>query len=89
MGTVWQVQYEGESIAMARKVIEQALADDNGESAIVRCGGAGAIWNADGRMRGPVFVVELLPFDPHDVDPTYRPSELPMPTRLVAGLGAF
>lgn len=65
-------------------LIPRTLDDPPQPSEIVMCGPVGAVWRVVGVLEvEAAHEVELEPVDPHDVPPTSRVRELPMPVGTV------
>lgn len=74
-GRVWTVTWSGQRAALATDVLNAA----NGGP--VRCGPVGAVWTCPGFDGGETVTATLMAYAPHDVDPSGRVLELPIPER--------
>jgi hypothetical protein len=81
MSRVWQVRYRERATEML-SVLDVSPKDPQGR-AIVRGGGAGAIWYADALQEDAGLRVTLFPADPHDVDPLVIVLEIPLPNEVL------
>lgn len=69
-------------------IVPRTLDEPPQPSEVVVCGPVGAVWRVVGvREVDAAFEVELEPVDPHDVPPTSRVRELPMPVGTVPAAG--
>lgn len=82
-GRIWQVRYR-DRITQTLTALDASPKDRQGR-AIVRCGGAGGTWRAEAIQEDAGLRVWLWPLDPHDIDPSLKLLELPIPTEAIDG----